>query len=323
MKRQQGKLIIHASKESIESSLHSLIHESFERAMSRVSRDRDRERECPSSSFYIALSGGSLPSFLASLPQSFIDANIDPQWEKWHVLLADERLVPSTHQDSNLGALMDTFLNKVPIPRHQIYGINEDLLQQDMDFEDVQIVAADYQSRVFGPSPFLSTFKTSLGQNSSSFLIDCALLGFGPDGHTCSLFPGHALLDENQLLVAGIHDSPKPPPNRITLTFRALNQYTRDVIFVGAGESKKQVLNSIFHDVYSEQSCANNTFTCTSIRSSFISNTNIRSYHVEMKDSNIYPFGMVQPRSNSLYYIVDQEAAGDIHVNNRFNCAML
>ena len=52
--------------------------------------------------------------------------------------------------------------------------------------------------------------------------LDVALLGVGPDGHVCSLFEGHAALDEQERLAVAVTDSPKPPPRRITLTLRTL-----------------------------------------------------------------------------------------------------
>ena len=66
--------------------------------------------------FTIALSGGSVPKLLQNLSQHFTDVKFDPQWEKWHVLLADERCVVSTHEDSNLNSIRCNFTNDVPIP---------------------------------------------------------------------------------------------------------------------------------------------------------------------------------------------------------------
>ena len=84
----------------------------------------------------------------------------------------------------------------------------------------------------------------ALGDEAS---IDVLLLGIGPDGHTCSLFPRHVVLEERDLLVAAITDSPKPPPERITLTFKAIAS-ARDAAFVTAGEGKAEVLKRILKD---------------------------------------------------------------------------
>ena len=67
----------------------------------------------------------------------------------------------------------------------------------------------------------------------------------GPDGHTCSLFPGHALLEKSDTLVASLADSPKPPPERITLTYAALNARTAASAIVCAGEGKAVMLQEI------------------------------------------------------------------------------
>ena len=72
--------------------------------------------------------------------------------------------------------------------------------------------------------------------------FDLVLLGLGEDGHTASLFPGHAAL-EAPTLVAPVSGAPKPPPSRVTLTPRALSQ-TPTVLYLVTGAGKRAALRA-------------------------------------------------------------------------------
>lgn len=75
-------------------------------------------------------------------------------------------------------------------------------------------------------------------------VFDIILLGMGPDGHTCSLFPGHPQINEKERWVTYILDSPKPPKERITLTLPVLNN-AHHVYFVATGKDKAPRIEEI------------------------------------------------------------------------------
>lgn len=275
------KLLVVTSKASVASTLNAAIVTIASSAI----RDRGR--------FTIALSGGSLPQFLADLPKAFDDAGTtDPQWHLWHVLLADERCVPLSSEDSNLGAIQQEFLKHTSIPPSQVYGIDESLLLQPDNNISAEAIAKDYETTLLQVLAG-KTDEDDNASDTSTLCLDLAVLGFGPDGHTCSLFPNHPLLEETSKWVASIEDSPKPPPQRITLTFPVLNSNTRHVIFCGAGSSKQEVVQAVF--VNKKEASSSSTAT--------------KEYQVEMASPPPYPCAMVQPLE-TLTWIIDADAMG-------------
>ncbi len=67
------------------------------------------------------------------------------------------------------------------------------------------------------------------------------MLGIGPDGHCASLFPGHPALDATDAIAVAVHDSPKPPPDRVSLTFEAMER-CRAVWFIVSGDGKAEAV---------------------------------------------------------------------------------
>ena len=179
--------------------------------------------------FIVALSGGSIPKLLAP---SLLAAAATASFDKWHVFLADERYVPIEHADSNLGEWNTRFLDHVGVPKSQVYPLNIGV--------SVEAAAKEYEA---------SLLKVAGGGDAAAGgeppRVDVLVLGMGPDGHTASLFPEHALLQEASCWVAPISDSPKPPPKRITLTLPALNA-SRLCLFVCTGGAKAPVVRRAF-----------------------------------------------------------------------------
>lgn len=185
--------------------------------------------------FRVAVSGGSLPKTLAAaLLADSADGSDAVSWAKWEIFYADERCVPLDHADSNHKLLQEELLDKLPADAGQqpkVFPIDAAAL------DDPQEVADSYEQTMV--SVFAARDSVRLP------LFDAVLLGCGPDGHTASLFPDHALLRAADAWVLNLSDSPKPPPSRITLSLPVILHAAR-IAFVATGAGKQEILKQIF-----------------------------------------------------------------------------
>lgn len=176
----------------------------------------------------LVLSGGSTPKAVYGLlGREPLCTQI--RWDVLHVFWGDERLVPPTHPESNYRMAREAFLATVPVPGTNIHRIESELPPE---------VAADRYERV------LKDFFPARGTDAPRF--DVLLLGMGNDGHTASLFPGTAALDEHHRWVADVF-VPQLNTHRVTLTFPAINR-ARTVLILVSGKEKAATLAEVLGD---------------------------------------------------------------------------
>ncbi len=159
--------------------------------------------------FKLVLAGGSTPEKVYRLL-----AQADADWSKWFIYYGDERCLPAAHADRNSLMAKQAFLEKVAIPDAQIFTIPAEL--------GPDLAAKKYQQIVASALPF-----------------DMVLLGMGEDGHTASLFPGHQHPKDE--LAHAVYNSPKPPPERVSISAKALSN-TQQIIFLITGTNKQEAV---------------------------------------------------------------------------------
>ena len=178
----------------------------------------------------VALSGGSLPRRLAGVAAAA--PGLD--WSALHVFLADERLVPPSDPECSALALRKAFLDTLPgFPAANLHQVafTPGVFPAD--------AAAQYEAVIVGMSQ-AALPRTGAGMP----VFDLILLGIGPDGHTASLFPNRSTLVPTTRVVLPVTESPKPPPQRVTLSLSCINAAAA-VAFVADGASKAEVLHRI------------------------------------------------------------------------------
>jgi len=171
-------------------------------------------------SFSIALSGGSTPKnlfqLLAAEPYS---KRID--WKNWKIYFGDERCVPPTHPDSNFRMAGESLIDKVAIPPDHIHRMKGEI----------------------DPNQAATEYGRLLKEHFADGGLDIILLGMGDDGHTASLFPKTAALNEaHHRCVANFVE--KLGVWRITMTAPFINR-ARQIIVMATGATKADRLHQV------------------------------------------------------------------------------
>ncbi|MBD3904728.1 6-phosphogluconolactonase [Flavobacterium sp. F-328] len=203
--------------------------------------------------FTVALTGGSSPEGLYKLlSEDQYKNQID--WTKVLVFWGDERWVSLDNGLSNAKMSQETLLQNVPVLPSNIFPMYAD---------DVK------------PEDFASTYNTLLHEKlGDDGIMDFILLGMGSDGHTASLFPGTAVLDEKEKWVAAYYLDAQQM-YRITLTAPFLNK-AKKIIVLTFGDAKADALKEVLEGDY---------------------------------NPSLYPSQLLKPTKGELLFLVDEKAA--------------
>jgi 6-phosphogluconolactonase len=167
------------------------------------------------------LTGGSTPAD-AYRRLAAHDLRTGVEWDRLRVAMGDERCVPPDHPDSNWGQAAAALLDHVPVPGHHLLRPKGEL--------EAEAAADAYQA-------VLAALPAAPGGAPGQVRLEVVWLGVGEDGHCLSLFPGRPEVEVSDRLVVPVHDSPKPPPDRISLTLAALAG-TERLLVLAAGPGK-------------------------------------------------------------------------------------
>lgn len=176
--------------------------------------------------FSAALSGGLTPRLLYQILGSPALAG-RIRWQNIQLFQVDERCVPPDHPDSNYRMIREALLDSADIPPENFHRMQAERADLDQAARDY----AHELRRVLQP------------QDGDWPRLDMIFLGMGPDGHTASLFPGTAALEERTAWVRPNHVE-RLGLRRLTMTFPALNAASH-VIFMVAGVDKAEILRKV------------------------------------------------------------------------------
>lgn len=184
----------------------------------------------------LALTGGTMGiRTIAALAASARYTETSPDWERVDLWWSDERFLPHGDPERNVRQAFDAVTathQQLRFPPENVH-----IMGSADDFATPEEAAQDYLAELRA---------AAADQNADGELppIDIALLGMGPDGHVASVFPGRPETGLRESTVVAVHDSPKPPPLRVSMTLPLI--CTADhVWFVVAGADKAEAADRL------------------------------------------------------------------------------
>ncbi|HEY5229502.1 MAG TPA: 6-phosphogluconolactonase [Galbitalea sp.] len=179
----------------------------------------------------IVLTGGTMGyATLAAVNASDKRDSVD--WSKVNFWWGDERWLPDADAERNETQARDALLAHIPVDPKRVhpFAASDDGLELD--------AAAD---------SYAAELKAAAPDGADYPSFDITFLGVGPDGHIASLFPEHGGVREELRTVIPVRNSPKPPPERLSLTLPVINSSTR-IWLVLAGADKASALGLTLAD---------------------------------------------------------------------------
>jgi 6-phosphogluconolactonase len=177
-------------------------------AIFNASQQALRERNA----FNLVLAGGNTPRRVYELLSTTVT-----NWGAWHIYFGDERCLPAGHAERNSSMAAQAWLDHVSIPASNIHTIPAE--------QGAEAAARAYAETL-----------------SKVEMFDLVILGLGEDGHTASLFPNRNWgTSPDSPAALAVHDAPKPPAERVSLSARRLS-LTRQLMFLVSGASKRQAI---------------------------------------------------------------------------------
>jgi 6-phosphogluconolactonase len=165
---------------------------------------------------HLGLTGGTIADRVhRELARMGPDSEVD--WSRVVLWWGDERFVASGSPERNAGQALAAFGERLPLDPANVHAVP----------------STDEAASVAEAAEGYAAALRDHGAGSFEVLM----LGVGPDGHVASLFPGSPHLDVDDQVTVAVTDSPKPPPERVSLTFAALNR-SRAVWFLVSGAEK-------------------------------------------------------------------------------------